>query len=221
MAMDENQKHKLILRPNYGDGREDKDAAHSNENTKDRALKITALHNEILGHLKSSLEKAIEIGQHLIEQKSNLAHGGFTPWLKENIPFSDRTARNYMRLFKEQDKLKTENVSDLGDAYNVLKRLSWSKQKQDKSEDNKNSYMTIVIDAARRDIILDAVNAAKKLLNTESQSRALEHICYDWQQSNFAPNKLLPIETAKRLFEETYSVKVTIKNLENINNHQG
>jgi hypothetical protein len=81
--------------------------------------------------------------------------------------------------------------------------------------------MTIVIDAARKDIILDAVNEAKELLNTESQSRALEHICYDWQQSNFAPNKLLPIETAKRLFEETYSVKVTIKNLEDINNHQG
>jgi len=194
--------------------------AHA-KNEKSRVQEIVNLHQEILGHLRSSLGKAIKIGQLLSEQKSNLAHGEFTTWVKVNIPFSDRTARNYMRLFKEQDKLKTENVSDLGDAYNVLKRLSWSKQKQDKSEDNKNSYMTIVIDAARRDIIEDAVNEAKELLNIESQSRALEHICYEWQQSSFAPNKLLPIETAKRLFEETYSVKVTIKNLEDINNHQG
>jgi hypothetical protein len=193
--------------------------AHA-KNEKSRVQEIVNLHQEILGHLRSSLGKAIKIGQLLSEQKSNLAHGEFTTWVKVNISFSDRTARNYMRLFKERDKLKTENVSDLGDAYNVLKRLSWSKQKQDKSEDNKNSYMTIVFDAAGRDIIHNAVDAAKELLNIKSQSQALEFICYEWQQSSFETSMVVPIETAKRLFEETYSVKVTIKNLEDVNNHQ-
>ena len=85
-----------------------------------RTQEIVSLHQEIMGHLKQSLEKAIKIGQLLMEQKESLKHGEFTPWLEGNIPFTDRTARNYMRLFRERDRIKTESVSDLGDAYRLI-----------------------------------------------------------------------------------------------------
>lgn len=70
--------------------------------------------------MRQSLDKAIRIGQLLTEQKDTLKHGEFTPWLEANIPFTDRTARNYMRLYRERDRIKTESVSDLTGAYALL-----------------------------------------------------------------------------------------------------
>lgn len=87
---------------------------------KNRIQEIVSLHQEIGEHLKLSLKKAIKIGKLLTEQKENLRHGEFTPWIKVNLPFTDRTARNYMRLYREKARLKTETVSVLTDAYRLL-----------------------------------------------------------------------------------------------------
>jgi len=85
-----------------------------------RTQEIVTLHQEIVGHLRQSLDKAIRIGQLLTEQKDSLKHGEFTPWLRANVPFTDRTARNYMRLYREKDRIKTESISDLNGAYFLL-----------------------------------------------------------------------------------------------------
>ena len=81
---------------------------------------IISLHQEITSHLKTSLQMAIRVGQLLTEQKESLGHGHFTPWIKEHLPFKERTARNYMRLYRERDRLKTATVTDLGAAYKLL-----------------------------------------------------------------------------------------------------
>jgi len=81
---------------------------------------ITTLHNEIIGYFKQSLDKALRIGELLIEQKKSLNHGEFGKWIQANLPFTDRTARNYMRIYDNRDKLKTETVSDLTGAYRLL-----------------------------------------------------------------------------------------------------
>lgn len=91
-----------------------------NEIEKSRAEEMRRLHGEILNSLKMSLDKAIRIGELLAEQKEVLKHGEFTAWVNDNLPFTDRTARNYMRLFQERDRLKTENISGLKDAYELL-----------------------------------------------------------------------------------------------------
>ena len=78
------------------------------------------LHSEIMNSLRMSLKKGIRIGELLNEQKEKLKHGEFTAWVNNNLPFTDRTARNYMRLFQERDKLKTETVSGLRDAYHLI-----------------------------------------------------------------------------------------------------
>jgi hypothetical protein len=88
-----------------------------------RVQEIGKLHSEIIGHLKTSLEKAIRIGELLSEQKASLKHGQFTTWIEGNLSFTDRTARNYMRLHREKDRLKTETVSDLKSAYKLLESL--------------------------------------------------------------------------------------------------
>lgn len=83
---------------------------------------------------------ALEIGQLLTEKKAELKHGEFGKWITDNLAFTDRTARNYMRLYENKDKIlqsgsiseayqmleapKTETVSDLEQEYNRLFNLN-------------------------------------------------------------------------------------------------
>ena len=81
---------------------------------------IVALHGQILTTARTTLDKAIRIGQLLTEQKASLKHGEWLPWVKDNLPFDARTAQNYTRCSGERDRLKNENVSYLADAYKML-----------------------------------------------------------------------------------------------------
>ncbi len=87
---------------------------------KSRAAEIRRLHGELAIAMRVTLDKAIEIGRLLTEQKEETGHGDFTAWIEANMPFTDRTARNYMRAYRNRDKLKTESVSDLSGAYRLL-----------------------------------------------------------------------------------------------------
>jgi hypothetical protein len=69
---------------------------------------------------KTALEKASEAGRLLIECKARLQHGEWLPWLESNFSFTDRTARNWMRISEAHDAGKLENVSDLSEAYRVI-----------------------------------------------------------------------------------------------------
>lgn len=57
--------------------------------TFDRQAKITAV------------SCAIEIGERLLEAKDLVPHGEWGMWLKENVNYSQSTANNFMRLYKE------------------------------------------------------------------------------------------------------------------------
>lgn len=48
-----------------------------------------------------ALVYAIEIGRRLQEAKGMLGHGEWGTWLKENVPFSQSTANNLMKIFDE------------------------------------------------------------------------------------------------------------------------
>jgi len=79
---------------------------------------ITRLHNEIEESLRMSLQKAIRIGELLSKAKDELKHGEFIPWIEKNLSFTDRTARRYIRIFENQDKvLQAGNITE---AYKIL-----------------------------------------------------------------------------------------------------
>jgi hypothetical protein len=83
--------------------------------------KIIELHEGIIEDLKRTVQDAIEIGELLTKQKAILPHGEFLPWIARELPFSDRTARNYMKLYQHKSKLET--VSDLQEAYRQIETL--------------------------------------------------------------------------------------------------
>ena len=83
-------------------------------------IEIRELHLQIHEAARSSLGSAIRIGELLTEQKAKLKHGEWQAWVESHLLFSARTARNYIRIFDNREKLKTETVSVLTEAYKLL-----------------------------------------------------------------------------------------------------
>ena len=65
---------------------------------------IAQLHDDVIECLMIGLEKAIQSGGLLFEQKKRIRHGYFTRWATEFIPFNIRTVQNYMKLYKYKEK---------------------------------------------------------------------------------------------------------------------
>lgn len=85
------------------------------------ASRANALSTEINAAVRLSLKHAIEIGGILTDVKLRVGHGAFGSWLKQNIEFSDRSARRYMQLFdRREELLKMDSVTDLNSAYFLL-----------------------------------------------------------------------------------------------------
>lgn len=83
------------------------------------ALKEAA--DRIRSKLRMTALTPIEIGGHLRTAKESLGHGHFSPWIKAEFGWSERTAQRYMRL-SEAFGAKPDTVSDLPIA--VLHRLA-------------------------------------------------------------------------------------------------
>jgi Protein of unknown function (DUF3102) len=81
---------------------------------------INRRHRRIMELGKQALDEAIDIGRDLSEIKASLDHGQWLPWLEKNAAFTARSATRYMRLWDNRDRLKSDNVSDLSEAYALL-----------------------------------------------------------------------------------------------------
>lgn len=69
---------------------------------------------------KPAAQAALEIGQHLLTVKAALPHGHFLPWLQAEFTWSERTARNYMRI---AERFKSAKFSDLNISLSALHLL--------------------------------------------------------------------------------------------------
>ena len=99
-----------------------------------RVEEISRLHSEIKALFLNSLEKAIKIGALLEEQKKSLPHGKFIPWITENLPFGERTARNYRMVYKNRTTLNRQVVSDLNSAYMLLTQQRNEQKEREQDE---------------------------------------------------------------------------------------
>ena len=75
---------------------------------------IEAITQEILDAKRRGGEAILTIGRCLTEAKQALPHGEWLPWLNERVEFSERTARNFMRLSREWSNRQA--LADLGAA---------------------------------------------------------------------------------------------------------
>ena len=73
---------------------------------------IEVITTEILDAKRAGGEAILTIGRGLIEAKALLSHGEWLPWLEERVEFSERSARNFMRLAR--DWTNRQALADLG-----------------------------------------------------------------------------------------------------------
>jgi hypothetical protein len=143
---------------------------------------IITLHSEIRRHVGTMVQKAIHLGELLIAQKQKMQHGQFTQWIEKNLPFSARTAQNYMRLYRRREEIKNEKVSLLSDAYNIVK-LPKDSLNENESDDEKKFFMTFSLYSEQKEMIEIALKLAQEHRATRSNSESISRIAYEWAQS--------------------------------------
>ncbi len=76
---------------------------------------LTNLHKDVIQCLISGFEKAVLSGEKLTIVKGALKHGEWLPWIANRLPYSQRTAWEYMAAFEQQDSIrpKLEAASNL------------------------------------------------------------------------------------------------------------
>ncbi|MCW7475543.1 DUF3102 domain-containing protein [Leptospira levettii] len=82
--------------------------------------RIIELHESVLGGMKNVLQNAMVLGEELLRIKEDLGHGNWIPWIEQNLPFSERSARNYISIFKNRELLNRQPIADLKSAIKFL-----------------------------------------------------------------------------------------------------
>ena len=100
---------------------------------------IRAAHEAYIEGMRTTLEKAIEVGRLLTETKDNkMKHGNWEHFVEVYCPFVISTAQNYMRCYREQEYLaKAHSVGFLQRA-NLSSAIKWLEKKSKKDKDNKD-----------------------------------------------------------------------------------
>ena len=90
----------------------------------DLGTEINDTHAQAMLHAGEAMNHALRCGVLLIKAKATVPHGGWLPWLRQNITFSERTAQGYARLAQRFSRRQIRNgVADLS-VRGVLKELA-------------------------------------------------------------------------------------------------
>lgn len=81
---------------------------------------IIKAHHTFMASMRSSMQAAIDAGEQLLKAKEHIEHGGFQRWIEGNMPFSLRTAQNYMKIAKKQDVIEEKGAKMLSHAYDAV-----------------------------------------------------------------------------------------------------
>lgn len=90
------------------------------ELVRSKVVEIKALHQEVIGSVKMTLEKVIQIGRLLRECKKEVGHGMWMTWVEANrdsLGFSYFTANNYINCFERKGDPEFLTVKNLREIY--------------------------------------------------------------------------------------------------------
>ena len=130
---------------------------------------IEVITREILDAKRRGGEAILTIGRCLTEAKQTLPHGEWLPWLNERVEFSERTARRFMKLYRECSNRPA--LADLG-ASKALMLLALPDSERDQFMEDHN-----VIDMSARQLeqaIKDRDEARKAAETAQAEASAAE-----------------------------------------------
>lgn len=133
---------------------------------------IEVITEEINFYKRQAGSAILEIGKRLAEAKEQLSHGEWLPWLEKEVEFSERSAQQYMRLWREYGKSAT--VADLGCSKAlILLGLPAAEREEFTAETHTvNGEEKTVIEMTRRE--LEEAIAARNDARAEAEKADLE-----------------------------------------------
>ena len=134
---------------------------------------IETITDEILDAKRTGGEAILTIGRCLIEAKDMLPHGEWLPWLNERVEFSERTARRFMKLYRECSNRPA--LADLG-ASKALALLALPPEEREQFMEDHNvidmSARQLKEAIRERDEARKTAEAAKADASAAEQARA-------------------------------------------------
>lgn len=61
-------------------------------------------------HAENAVEYAMRCGEELVQLKAQLDHGQWLPWIERNFHASEWTARNYMRIASNRERVPDSSI---------------------------------------------------------------------------------------------------------------
>lgn len=155
----------------------------------ERAKKINDLHEQILLSARKTVNSVIVIGNMLSEIKTDLKHGEFNNWCKENLNLSRTTIFRYMSI--AQNPAKIESAQTTTEAINLISKCS-------KKKHLKNGiYLKNIYGANLTIYVKDGYIGYVQTLGSSYQSmRSIEYNTY----LDYAKKLDLPVPDATFLF---------------------
>jgi hypothetical protein len=77
------------------------------------AAELVKLHNIAVSFGDQTLMIAVKCGELRAKKKDSLSRGQWLPWVKRNLPFTDRTARRYIKIRHNRQTFKEEERHQL------------------------------------------------------------------------------------------------------------
>jgi hypothetical protein len=105
------------------------------------ADKLRKLHQECCAAIHIGAQKAVQAGEILVAVKARLKHGEWIPWIEANLNFDTQTAQQYMRCFRNRDRL-----NDCSSSYLTIKELAKEEEveePEDKPKSNKRELVFV------------------------------------------------------------------------------
>ena len=141
------------------------------------AAEINAEHAAGETATRKSLEHYRRAGDKLLTAKEQCGHGKWQAWCKKNVRFSDYTAKSYMRIARNWDKIG--DASDLREAH----RLLWEDAQDDEEESlpppdyvTLDQWNDLAKDAQRK--LLRTVG--DKAFNAQGDNENIEWALWSW-----------------------------------------
>lgn len=148
-------------------------------------------HEQASEAFASAVEHAIRCGELLTDAKAQVGHGGWGAWLDEHFPASERTARGYMRLAANRQR-----VADLGQTSirAALAELAESTTDGGTSERLDDAERRIAANAAALEPVLDALREVRDSRLYAATYHTFEEYCLArWGLHGAAAARLLTI----------------------------
>lgn len=161
-----------------------------------------------------AFRSAVEIGRILVEAKEQVAHGEWGAWLEENVSYSERTAQNFMSIYKGYVvNGKTQPVADLNftQALALLgikdagEREAFMSEKHEVTDRSGETSMKSVEDMSKRELekAIRELNAAKAEAEAaKKNARSLESMADAVHAKNVSTEKEM-----QKLKDELEAVK--------------